>query len=316
MALAGQLGQAAANTAFVAAGEEIFNKPKTSVYGAYTYTMPCDGQYLELDAYGPPPAVMQIVGSRRWASIRAYAHRQAVLRYGPDGIQRPKLAVDKDKSGAESQFLRAYLDSTADFFAKPVTDKLLSNPKCIDGVSLLNDSHPYAYGGGTWDNLTTDALSPAAFNTGISSISGLRLENGEPAGFFPTHLICGPANRKMAHDLCETAMRPFPVAATGLEAYSSAVAVTAIENFMAGKITPIIDPRFADGTHQDDWILMDLSKPLAMPMVVGEAIPPAAYVVDQPESEGMVQFSAYRYYVEAQAAITGLCPFGSYGKLT
>lgn len=313
--LAGQLGQAAANTAFLAAGEEIFNKPKTSLYGAFTYTVPCDGQFLELDAYGPPPAVMQIVGSRRWASIRAYAHRQAVLRYGPDGIERPSLMVDKDKSGAESRFLQSYLASTSDFFAKPVTDKLLSNPKGIDGVSLLNDAHPYAFGGGTWDNLTADALSPAAFNTGIAAISGLRLENGEPAGFYPTHLICGPANRKMAHDLCVASHRPMPLAATGLEAYASVVAATAVENFMAGQITPIVDPRFADGTNDAAWILMDLSKPMAMPMIVGEAQAPRAVVVDDPSSENMKQRSAYAYYLEAAAAITGLCPFGMYGKL-
>lgn len=312
--LAGQLGQAAANTAFLAAGEELFNRPKTALYGSFTWTVPCDGQFLELDAYGPPPAVRQIVGSRRWASIRAYAHRIPVLRWGPDGIERPKLAVDKDKSGAESTFLKNYLAQTGDFFEKPVTDVFLSNPKGIDGTALLSTSHPYAYGGSTWDNKTTTALGPEIFNTGIAAISGLRLENGEPAGFFPTHLMVGPALRKMAHDLCIASHRPVPLSAGGVEAYASAVAAVAVENFIAGQITPIVNPRFANGVNDNDWYLMDLSKPMSMPMVVGEALAPGAYVIDDPNSEPVVQRANYGYYVEGQGGVGGFCPFGLYGK--
>src|SRR5687768_12417655 len=187
--LAGQLAQAAANTAFLAKGEEIFSSPKESIYGLYTETVSCDGQYLEIDAIGPSPVVREIVGSRRFASMRAYARRERVKRYGPDAIERPRLQVDKDKSGLEAKFLSDYLSASANFFEDPVTAFLFTNPTGIDGVSLLNDSHPYAYSGSTWDNKVTDALSPSSFDTGISAMSGLRLENGRPAGFFPTHLM-------------------------------------------------------------------------------------------------------------------------------
>lgn len=313
--IAGQLAQAAANTAFLAKGEEIFGRPKEALYGLFTETVACDGQFLEVDAIGPAPVVREIVGSRRFASLRAYARRERVKRWGPDAIERPRLQVDKDKSGLEAKFLADYLSGNANFYEAPVTTFLFSNPVGIDGVSLLNDSHPYAFGGSTWDNKTTGALSPSEFESGISAISGLRLENGEPAGFFPTHLMVGPANRKMAHDLCVAGMRPFPMAGTGLEAYSSALAPTAIDNWMKGQIQVIVNPRFANGTNQDDWLLMDLSRPGAKPILVGEALAPQAHVVDDPRSEPMVQRSAYQYYIEGQAALAGFSPFGIYGKL-
>lgn len=313
--LAGGLAQAAANTAFLAKGEEVFSRPKEALYGLYTETVACDGQHLEIDAIGPSPVVAEIVGSRRFGSMRAYARRERVKRYGPAAIERPRLAVDKDKSGLESKFLSDYLSASASFFEAPVTAFLFTNPTGIDGVSLLNDSHPYAYGGSTWDNKSANALSPSEFDTAISAISGLRLESGEPAGFFPTHLMVGPALRKMAHDLCVADLRPFPMAATGLEAYSSALAPTAIPNFMKGQIQVIVNPRFANGTNDSDWLLMDLSRPGAKPIIVGEAIAPQANVVDDPKSEPMIQRSAYQYYIEGQAALAGFCPFGIYGKL-
>lgn len=315
MAIANGLSQAAANTAFLAKGDELFNRPADALYGRFTESVPCDGQFLELDAVGPSPAVIKIIGSRRFASLRAYAHRAPVERWGPDAIELSRLQVERNRNGEITRRLNDYLSAVSNFFEKPATDKLLSNPVGIDGVSLLNDAHPYAYGGGTFDNKTTSALDPSTFEAGITAMSSLRLESGEPAGFYPSVLMVGPKLRKTAMELCKNPLRPVPLSAAGVEAYSSAVAGVAVQNGWAGDIEPVINPRFI-GTNEDDWLLMDLRPGKPRPIVIGEALAPMAVVVDNPQSQAMVERSVYQYYVEAQAAVMGYAPFGLYGKLT
>lgn len=314
--IAGQLNQAAANTAYLAAADGLFARPPEGPWSLFTDVVPCDGQTLEIDALGPSPIVRELVGSRRYGSLRSYARRERVVMYSTDALELSRLQVEKDKSGIVSKRLSDYLSASANFWDKPVIDKLLANPVGIDGVSILNDSHSYGAAGATWDNKVTIALSPDTFNTGIVAMAGVRFENGEPAGMYPTHLVCGPKLEKMARDLCENAFRPFPMAATGLEAYVSALAPTAIPNWMAGKIQVVISARFVDGTHDDDWLLMDLSKPGVRPIIMGEALAPRAVVVDDPQSEPMLQRSSYAYYVEGAAAIGGYIPHCIYGRLS
>ena len=312
--LAGSISQAAANTAFLAKGDEIFNRPKESTYGIFTDTVQCDGEFLELDTVGPPPAIEEIVGSRLFSALRLYARRDRVKRWGPKAIEISRLKVEQNKNGSITKRLTDYL-GTGNFMESPVWAALMGNPVGIDGVALLHDSHPHGNAGATWDNKVTDALTPDTFNTGIAAMASLRFETGVPAGFYPTHLFVGPDLEKMARDLCENPLRPFPMAATGLEAYASAVAATAIPNQFAGRIQAVVSPYFIDGTNEDSWLLMDLSKPGVRPIVVGEALAPMAVAVTDPQAECMVYRSSYQYYAEAQASIGGFCPYGIYGKL-
>jgi hypothetical protein len=315
-AIAGQVKLEAASTAFKALSEQIFGGAKEAIYGSFTWTLPCDGEYFEVDALGPNPAVREIVGSRKWASLRAYVNRVRVKKWGPDGLPMSILKIKADRLGLVEKQLAAYLRSVENFYEKPVTDFLLSNPTGLDGVALLHDSHPYAPDGGTWDNKTTDTLSPASFATGIAAMESLQLENEEPAGYFPNILMVGPSNRKLAEDLCNNPMRVVPVSADGVEAYSSALAATAIPNqWIVGKITPVINPRFV-GSHASDWLLMDTRREEARPIIVGEAIAPAGYAVTNPESEGMVDRSEARFYVEGFGALMGGNPYSIYGRLS
>ncbi len=310
-AIAGQIGQAAANTAFLAKGEEIFAAAKEGPWSLFTDQVPCDGQSLEIDALGSSPVIRQLVGSRRFGSLRALAQRIRVSEYSTDAIELSRIQVDKDKSGIVAKKLSDYLSQSANFWDKAVSDAFIAMPKGIDGVALISTAHPNGFGG-NWSNDAAAALSPDAFNTGIVAMTGLRLENGEPAGFSPTHLMVGPKNRKMAVDLCGE-VRPFPMNASGVEAYTSALAPTAIPNWMAGQLQVIVNPRLVGTTTEDMWFLMDLSRPGVRPMILGEAIAPRAVVVDDPQSEPVAQRAAYQYFCDGAAAIGGYAPHCLYG---
>jgi phage major head subunit gpT-like protein len=313
-ALTGQLNHVAANTEFEAMANDIFNRKTDSVWTQLAKVVPCPGQYLELDAIGPSPAVAKMLGSRPFSSLRAYAKPTPVVEYSADGLELPRIVVEGDKSGIVRSRLADYLASVADFFEKPVIDLLLSNPVGIDGVSLLNDSHPYGAASGTWDNKTTDALTQTSLEAGIVAMRGLRFENGEPAGFFPTHLVVGPALEREALDLTG-ADRMIPVSNAGApDAAASVVAAVTLRNWVGGRLQVFVVDRFANGTNDNDWYLMDLSKPNVRPLAVGQQLAPSGVVVDSPTSDAMVQRAAYQYYVSATAAITGYAPQCIYGK--
>lgn len=313
---AGQLSQVAANTEFLGQASAIFDARPQGMWTQLAETVPCDGQALELDAIGPSPAVRQLTGSRRFANLRAYAQRIPAVEYSADAIELPRLMVDKDKSGVVSRRLANYLAQTADFLEKPVIDKLLSNPLGIDGVSLLNDTHPHGPAGATWDNLVATALTQTSLEAGFVAMRSYRYENGEPGGYRPTTLIVGPALEREALDLIGDA-RMQPVDNAGApDTSSSVVAAVMIKNWVGGRLNLMVIDRFADGTHDTDWLLVDLSKPGVRPMVVGEAIAPRGVVVDQPNSEPVIQRASYQYYVDAAAAISGYAPQTIYGKLS
>ena len=313
-ALTGQLSHVAANTEFAAMASDIFNRKTDSVWTQLAKVMPCPGAYLELDAVGPSPAVSKMLGSRPFSSLRAYAKPTPVVEYSADGLELPRVTVEGDKSGIVRARLADYLASVADFFEKPVIDLLLSNPIGIDGVSLLNTAHPFGNGGATWNNKPTAALDQSSLETGIVAMRGLRFENGEPAGFFPTHLVVGPANEREALDLTG-ADRLVAYSNAGVpDATASVVAAASLRNWIGGRLQVIVIDRFANGTNDADWYLMDLSKPNVRPLAVGQQIAPSGVVVDDPAAEPMVYRAAYQYYVSATAALTGYAPQCIYGR--
>lgn len=314
-ALTGQLNSINVNTEFTTMANDIFNRRVNGPWSALCKVMPISGSTLELDAIGPSPAVQKMLGSRPFSSLRAYSKPTPAVEYTADGLELPRSVVEGDKSGMVRGRLADYLASTADFFEKPVIDLLLSNPIGIDGVSLLNDSHPFGANGGTWDNRTTDALSQSSLEAGIVAMRGLRFENGEPAGFFPTHLVVGPANEREALDLVG-GDRMMPVSNAGApDAAANVVAAIALRNWVGGRLQVIVVDRFANGSNDNDWMLCDLSKPNVRPLAVGELIAPAGVVVDDPQAEAMIQRANYQYYVSACAAITGYAPHCIYGRV-
>lgn len=311
--IAGQLGTASANTEYLAYGQSIFDRPMDGPYSIYTQILPCDGRALELDAIGPVGEAEELLGTRIFQGLREYAKRTEVKPYAIRGLSLRRDRVEKDPTGAMAARLRDFLDGARNFWDKPITDVLLSNPVGIDGVSILNDNHPHASGGGVWDNKTTDALSQSSLKAGWVAMTSLLNEQGAPMQIMPTHLMVGPKLYREALDLTGAA-RPVPVSSAGaLDAGSNVVAAVMQENWLRGQLQVVLNPRIV-GAQEDSWFLMDLSKSVR-PIVAGEAIAPQPFVATGAESEGMQSQSHYRYWVEGYAAIGGGVPHVIYGKV-
>lgn len=314
--IANQLKLDNARATYTALGEEVFAGNRVGFAQSFTRTVPVDGTALEIDAMGATPAVQEIVGSRRFASLRAYANRGRVKRWGPDALNIPILQILNDKNDLIAQQLAAYVRDSASYFDKPAFDFLLSNPTCIDGGALLSSSHSFGAAGGTWSNLGS-ALTPSTFFTGFAAMEALRLENGEPAGYLPRTFFVGPDLRKVATDLV-TNDRVYPIAAGGVEAYSSDVAATTKSNWLIEGGTPlqvIVAPRITGSGYSNSWFLIDTSKEMARPVVIGEAISPQTYSVVDPSSFAMVDRSEAIFYAEGQAAFVGAVPLSIYGYI-
>jgi hypothetical protein len=308
---AGQLGTASANTEFLAYGASIFDRPMAGSFAIFTQILPCDGRALELDSIGPSGEAQELLGSRTWTAFREYAKRTEVKAYSTQGISLPRLKVEKDPTGAITARLRDYLDGARNFWDAPVNAAFLAGPIGIDGVSLINDSHPHGPAGAAWDNKTTDVLSQTSLKAGWVAMTSLRNEAGAPMGLMPTHLMVGPKYYREALDLTGTA-RPVPFNTSGAPDATSSVNSTVMqENWLRGQLQVVLNPRMVGSTYEDDWYLMDLSKGV-FPMVAGEAIKPQPHV--STDGNGFVQFSQYEYFVEGYAAIGGGVPHILYGK--
>lgn len=306
---AGQLAGASANTEYLNYGQEIFDRPMGGPFELYTQILPCDGRALELDAIGPSGEAEELLGTRIWTAFREYAARAEVKPYSTRGISLRRNLVENDPTGAMAKRLRDYLDGAANFWDRPITDRLLRNPVCIDGTALLNTSHPHGPGGATWGNRVTTAFSQAAVETGWAAMVALRNEQGAPMRIRPTHLMVGPKHYGLAKAIAGK-VRPVGVGTAGSIVTSGAVHAVAVEGYLDLEV--ILNDRMV-GDYEDDWYLLDLSKGVR-PMVAGEAIRPAPFVATAADSEGMQQLSHYRYWVEGYAAIMGGVPHIIYGR--
>lgn len=311
--VAGGVKLEAATTAFFTAADTVFkNGGLTPLGSLISERRPCNGTAFEVDALGPVPAVEEIVGTRQWANLRAYVNHVAVKKYGPKGLIFRIIDIENDPTGMISQKLSDYLGQTADYLEAPLWSFFFGNPTCIDTSALFATTHGYGAAGATWSNKSTNALSPAEFFTGISSMAALVYENNEPAGYYPDVLMVGPSNEKMADDLCGPD-RIVPIAATGLEAYSSAIAAATKSNFISGRMKVVVNPR-AIGTYDDYWYLLDTKRP-APPVWVGDAQPMKAYAITDPGSSAMINSSSAVFYAEAYNALMGGIPYGCYGGI-
>ncbi len=313
--IAGSVAQQAANTAFIAKGQEIFGKREDGQWRLLVDEVSgFQGTYLEGGTLGPASAVEELTSNRGEQGVRAYSRLARTKTYSTRSVTFTRTEVEQDRSGRVAAYLQNYLISNRGFWDKVVIDLLLTNPTGMDGVALLSASHPHGAGGATWDNLDGGALSQTTLRTGVVAIEGLRNENSEPMKLSPTHLIVGPALRQLALDLTG-AMRPMAV---GTSSAIDSVAGGAVyaENWLKGQLIVIVEPRFADGTHNNDWILADLSGRAGKPFLFGEAKAPYPVVVDNPQSTPMVQNSSYKYYIEGDAAVLPYAPHGLYGTLS
>lgn len=309
--IANQVAVQAVNTYFSTEVQRLFDPAEPNSFQEYFKELTIDGSTLSLAALGPDPVVREMTGAQVFSAFRAYARSRAVVPFSKDGIAFTATQIMGDKSGMISQRIDQYLAGAKSFWYKPVIDLLVSNPVGIDGVSILNDSHPHAQAGGTWDNKVTTAFSPAAINTGVVAMATLKTEAGMPFGARPTHLMVEPTNERDAKDAIGV-LRPVPVDNAGLpNAGASIVAAVGMENWLKGELQLIVEPLLTTTT---DWFLMDLSKPLLKPLCGGILGKPTA-IITTANSQSHMQSDVHQYALRGHAALMGYVPHTIHGRV-
>jgi len=144
-------------------------------------------------------------------------------------------------------------------------------------------------------------------------MGNLVTESSVPLGYSVDTLVVGENNRKMGFDLVGQD-RIVPIAATGLEAYSSAVAAATKSNFANG-IKLVVDQWITGSTYGNYWFLLDTKRPGVKPIYVGDASPMTAYMITDPASAPMMERSAVALYAEAHNGLLGGVPYPIYGGI-
>jgi len=319
MSNANMINLGSAMTQFEIVANEIFGSQGTDAWKVLAFERPLSGKFLELNQLASTGQIRQLVGSQVYAGSRAYAHRGEAAPYSLDFMRYSQTDIMGDSMGLIANDLKNQMSQAGNFWYRVVISFILGNPVGIDKVSLFNDSHPYGPAGATWDNKTANVLSPAEFAAGIAAMRALRLESGLPAMISPTHLVVSPKYEKLARELCMD-NRVISVSSTGtFDAAASIVAAGVSENYVKGQITVIVEPLMLDGTHDDDWFLLDASKGDARPVALGILAAPKVYTSGQaPQSASaeLVNFDTVSFGVRGHACLLGAIPHVVYGRMS
>ncbi len=314
MGIAGSIKLEAARTTFLALADGVFAGLKTVESTSFTRTAPVSGMFLEVNALGATGKVAEIIGTRTYQALRAYANRVRVKRWGPPALRLQAMEIDADTDGLVGSKLAEYMSTVEAFHEDPLFDTLLGNPTCLDGGALFSATHSYGAAGGTWSNLGGGVLSPSTFFTSFAAGTSLLLETGKSAGVRFDTLMAGGQNEKMLDDLTSSD-RVVPIAATGLEAYTSAVAAAAKSNWANAKVAPVLATRITGTSKDQSWFLFDTRNDSGKPIVLGQKRAPFAEAIVDPTSKPMAQDGNAEFYVEGWAAIAGGFPLASAGYI-
>jgi len=284
-----------ASTAFKAVYDEFFAGGPPTAYEQFTEVMPNDQISIELDVIAAFPRVREWIGPKQFKDLRAYTQSIDITSYEiSHEIKRKDL--EYKSNGQIARGIRTFFEQQRFFYDDLLFAALIANTWTgYDGVALLSDSHPNT--NSTGDNLTTSALTQATLDAGVQAMEGFQSEDGKPLGTFPTHLVVGPQQRKIAHDLTGSD-RLIPFSNAGVpDAVSGDVAVGSLPNYLGGAINVVVTP-WVSGTK---WFLIDASKS-AKPMVFVENMAPTP--CEQTEKTGEARFmeDVYRYSVESDGA--------------
>lgn len=321
----------AARTTYQTLAQSVFNERPPGVWSQFTAVFNSgDGYGLEIDEGAAVPVIQEWSGMRIWGGFRVQK-RYVRLKTYQAGFKIPRKDIVYDKTGIFGRKTAQLMGDVAYMPDKLVFESLLSNPTGIDGVSLLNDTHPNSNAGGTWDNKVTTALSFSAVNTGIAAMRALREEQGEWLNVDPDILIVGVANERTGKEICGIGAdtRPVAIKTDGtLDATSGVNAATSIGNVYKGKLTLIVSPRFEDGTNTASWFLADSRWPFMGWLNGGGAGSSSdtgessgkgpsvtTTVIDQPNMDIPANEDQFAYGVQFDGRAFGLAPYGLYGRV-
>jgi len=308
MAILNENGVADARTTFETLVDSALRSRASVVWQAFCRRVSPNGSVAhEIDIPGATPAWKEFLGQRVYESSRLYTKRVALKTYDKY-LRIPRTTVTNDKTGSVAALLSEFTSELEQLFDKLVIESLVSNPTGADGVSLVNDSHPYASGGSTWDNKTTSALSFSAFNTERARMRALENEFGEPLGLEPRVLLVHPDDEETALQIAQADQKPVSVGTAGA-INTAGIGATGITNVFRGSIDVVVSPRWTSG----DWVIID---PRYQPLIMPVWRDPETVIVDDMTSHQRVENDLFVYGVEADLNVDGLQPWGIAGKIT
>lgn len=308
MAILNESAIADARTTFETLANTALTSNASTIWQAFARRVDPNGSMAhEIDFPGATPAWKEFLGERVFDSVRMYA-RRTVLKTYDKYLPLKRTQVTNDPTGSVAQAMSAHTADLDQFFDKFAIEALADNPTGADNVALISDSHPFASGGGTWDNKTTDALSFASFNTERARMRALKKENGEPMGLEPRVLLVHPDEEELALQIAQSDQKPVAVGTAGA-INSGGVGGSAIANVFRGSIDVVVSARWTSG----DWLIMD---PRFPPLIVPVWRDPEVVIVDDMTAHQRVKNDIFLYGVEADANFDGLQPWGIAGKIS
>jgi len=123
-----------------------------------------------------------------------------------------------------------------------------------NGQPLISTSHPI-YGGSTYSNKTTSALSDSTLADAINSMMLVPDDQGTPLGIVPDTLVVGPKLQWTAMELVESPVVVYK--ANGVDSSSS----TPYLNAFHGRVNVVVSPYLRDASD-DYWFLLDTRRPI------------------------------------------------------
>lgn len=265
-----QAGLDASNVAFKAGWEEFFGGGKTppGQHQFYCGEEPMTTETKRYDWLANYPMMERLIGSRRIGYLREY-NQTIVL--GPMWSQMLKFTRRQmetgDQLGLVGRSIQRFLKTQAgalDADAKAVYFSATgAGPTCYDGAALFSTAHPHGPSGNQVNLTASTNLSGPALDTVLTTMSGLKLENGEPMGVDGDTLIVGPALKYRALSLvgAMSDLRPISVDNAGNET-GTRIATAASSNVFQGTLKVVVDPRRpATGTGAFYWEVVDSKLP-------------------------------------------------------
>lgn len=301
----------AARTRFIAQAGDIFSGPLPGTWNLIADRLDApDGKVTLLDA-GPSRGMRRWVGEKQFGAFRLY-DKSIKTEPNEASFEIRRTDLSRDSIGVINKRIDTFITDQSDEFDYEVWDSLLSNPTGIDGVALLANSHPFG-NGGTWDNLTGDALSHSAYVTAKSFGLSLKHEHGRFLKIRYTDLFVGPDLEHTAKEIVG-ADRTKAVDAADAES-GTRIGVTTKSNVYQGDVNVHVIEHFANGTNDTDWLLMDLSKPVK-PMAI--AVERDLEMIEQMAMDAEQRFlrDVFRASVEGDYAADGQYPHVIYGLLS
>lgn len=295
MAIAGYSNIQAAETTYEAVFQEFFAGGFSGNWSLYTREINVDGTQLNVPITTSFPQIAKMLGSMEWSDLRAFSKTLTPETHAA-GIALKRALVLGDKAGVVEDMLRGFLASQTQVnssgIEKEIADALQANTwTSYDGVTLLNDSHPFS--NSTGDNLDSAALSFEAYRATKARMRKFVDERIINLSVNPTHLMVGPALERPALEITG-AQRPVAFSATAQDATSGIVAATSIENVFMGDCSVIVNNYLADNA----WFLMDLSKPGLRPLMMGWLEKPKPVVLDKDTDYMAVSTDEYGYAIK------------------